>query len=272
MERWLRVFALSCLLAVTVHAGLARAQLDAPGPAGPADDPAEPVYTRTLDHGLWHDVLATHVNDRGELDYARLLDSPGDLQRLDDYLAWLHTADLSGTSPHERIAFWINAYNALAVRAALDHYPLDSVRAIEAFFIRDRQVVAGNSVSLNEIENDLLRYAFPNEPRVHFALSTLSRGSPALRPEAYTGERLEAQLEEQARRYVLETTTIRPNAMEIELGPMFDWFGRDFAPVGGVRAFVAALLPGDSAAQLRNEALVLVYGDFDWRLNDVSER
>lgn len=241
------------------------------GEAGTGDGTAEPVYTRTLDHSVLDSVLAAHVNGDGEVDYAGLLDSPGDLQRLEDYLAWLETAELSGTSPQERIAFWINAYNAIALRAALDDYPLESVRNVEAFFIRDRQLVAGSTLGLNDIENDQLRTLYPNEPRIHFALSTLSRGSPVLRNEAYTGARLDEQLREQATRYIAATTFVRPNVMEIELGPMFEWFGHDFEPVGGVRTFVAGHVSGDLAAHLRNESLVFVYGDFDWRLNEARE-
>src|SRR5262252_7108738 len=137
-------------------------------------------------HGAWSALLARRVSD-GWVDYAgwKRADQPA----LESYLARLEQIDRScfdRFSNAERLAFWINAYNAYTVRIILDHYPVKSIRSIgllpmAAFrtsFIR-LPAHRGGSLSLGELENEILRREF-HEPRVHFAINCASRSCPAL--------------------------------------------------------------------------------------------
>jgi hypothetical protein len=135
----------------------------------------------------------------------------------------------------------------------------------------------GRKVSLDDIEHAMLRAPGRyDEPRLHFALNCASIGCPALREEAYTAERLEAQLEAQAVRFMADRTRNRWNAARgrLELSKIFDWFGDDFRAGGGsLAAFVArhadrlADAPADRE-RLRSGRVDIAFLDYDWSLND----
>ena len=226
--------------------------------------PAE--RTGTFDHQLWDSIVTTNVTESGGFDYGGLLGSADQLLSLETYLAEIAGADLTPLSDEARLAFWINAYNAYTVRGVLDNYPFDSVLNVEGFFDRISYSVAGGEYTLNEIENEQIRPVF-NEPRIHFAVNCASRGCPPLRGEAFTGGDLERQLEEQSVSFVRANCQYRANEMAIHLSKIFEWFGADFAGVGGVREFVASRLDADDAAAVRLESNSLVFVDYDWELN-----
>jgi len=223
-------------------------------------------------HAAWSAVLARWV-DHGEVDYAGLgRDGRADL---DAYLATLSGAcsqDYEGWTEAEKIAFWINAYNAFTIRLILDHYPVASIRKIGwlpgAAFRQDfipMPGLKGRTISLNEIEHGTLRSAF-HEPRIHFALVCASRSCPVLRSEAYRGADLDRQLEDQARAFLRDPTKNRFDAATgtLYLSAIFDWFGDDFrSAAGSVPAFVGRYLdikPDPSVS--------VVFLPYDWSLND----
>src|SRR5262245_61766217 len=163
-------------------------------------------------HARWTALLARRV-DQGRVDYAGL--ARDDQAALDTYLATLSgtcAADYERWTQAERIAFWLNAYNAFTVRLVLDHYTLASIRQIgwlplAAF--RERFIpmedIKGDVISLNDIEHGTLRSEF-HEPRIHFALVCAARSCPALRPEAYRGADLDQQLDDQGRTFLRDPT------------------------------------------------------------------
>jgi hypothetical protein len=228
------------------------------------EEPAEP--TGTFDHTAWNGIASTYVTEQGRFDYTGLAASTEDLDALDAYLGAVAEASLSDLSEAEKLAFWINAYNANTVKGVLDNRPLDSVMNAEGFFDSVTIRVAGLDLTLNDLENERIRAVF-QEPRIHFAVNCASLGCPPLRPAAFTGAMLEQQLEEQAHAFVRSTSQYRANEMEVHLSRIFEWFGGDFDATGGVRAFVASHLDDDEAAAVRIEANVLVFTDYDWQLN-----
>jgi hypothetical protein len=155
-------------------------------------------------------LLATRVNQRGMVYYQGLKANP---QRLHAFLAAL--ADLSPEtyqkwSEPEKTALWINAYNALTLKAIIDHYPIraslfkslvyprNSIRQIPGVWDGLRFPVMGKKMTLDEIEHGVLRQEF-NEPRIHLALVCAALGCPPLRTEPYEGAKLDRQLNDQAR-------------------------------------------------------------------------
>lgn len=224
-------------------------------------------------HAAWSAILARHVRD-GRVDYAGL-------QR-DDAALNAYLATLSGTcaaeyprwTDAERIAFWINAYNAFTVRLILDHYPIASIRRIgwlPGAAFRERFIpmpgLKGGVISLNDIEHGTLRSAF-REPRIHFALVCAARSCPMLRDEAYRGADLDRQLDEQGRVFLRDPRKNRVDvpARTLYLSRIFDWFADDFvAQSGSVAAFVAPYLP-DVGEPLTGFSVEFL--DYDWTLND----
>ncbi len=224
-------------------------------------------------HARWTVILRRYV-DAGRVDYAGLQRDGSRL--LDDYLAVLSgacAADYQRWTKNEKIAFWINAYNAFAVRLILDHYPITSIRRIgwlplAAF--RQKFIpmagLKGGVISLDDIENGTLRSAF-REPRVHFALVCAARSCPALRSEAYRGADLERQLDEQGRGFLGDAAKNRFEAdrRTLYLSPIFKWFRADFEQASGTLvAFIAPYLP----AIANGPEPTIEFLDYDWSLND----
>lgn len=226
-------------------------------------------------HSAWTAILKRRVTN-GAVDYASL--QREDRGALDAYLATLSGAcaqDYETWTKPARIAFWINAYNAFTVQLILDHYPIASIRKIgwlpgAAFreqFI-PMQGLKDGTISLNDIEHGTLRRAF-DEPRIHFALVCASRSCPALRTEAYRAADLDAQLEDQARAFLHDTTKNRFDTATrtLHLSSIFDWFHEDFeVAAGSVPAFVARYLDTRPDPTVRVEFL-----DYDWQLNDRND-
>lgn len=222
--------------------------------------------TPEFDHSDWATVLYGCVGD-GDFNYDNLINDQVLRGALDSYLATVASASLAGMSDAEKLAFWINAYNAYVVKGVLDNWPLDSVLSVEGFFDTVDYTVASRELTLNEIENEQIRPVF-NEPRIHFAVNCASVGCPPISAQPYLGRTLDAQLEAQAVAYIERTTTVDENLMRIGLSKIFEWFSGDFGGVDGVREFVAQRhTAGDS---IRNGRNLLVFIDYDWALNGAN--
>ncbi|WP_456425399.1 DUF547 domain-containing protein [Rhodocaloribacter sp.] len=234
-----------------------------------------------FDHSRFGEILATFVDARGRVDYAGLKRSGA----LDPYLALLDAATPEAMPPNERLAFWINVYNAWTLRLILDHYPVRSIKRITPVRLPgislylpklnspwEYRIVraGGRRLTLNEVEHEIIRKAF-DEPRIHFALVCAARSCPKLRREAFTGPRLDAQLDDQARDFLHDAAKNRiPDAPGvIRLSSIFRWFRRDFARDDrGLQAFLAPYFDGDVRERLRRGAYRVRYLRYDWRLNE----
>lgn len=222
----------------------------------------------TFDHSGYDQLVADHVDSAGFVDYAGLTDSEA---KLDAYLDGLANAPLDNLGRDERLALLINAYNAFTLRLILDHFPIGSIRDIPSAERWDakRWVLAGETYSLDQIEHGLIRPNF-REPRIHFALVCAAIGCPPLRAEAYTGERLEHQLETQTRfthgnerwlRYERGNATI-------ELTALYEWYAGDFEQVAGSVLEYARRYSEDLATDLAAGHVPTVrHLDYDWSLN-----
>jgi len=185
-----------------------------------------------------------------------------------DYDTWTHD---------QKLALWINAYNAYTVKLILDHYPLTSIRSIgllpgaafrETFI--PLETLRGSALSLEDIEHEILRKEF-REPRIHFAIVCASKSCPTLRSEAYRATTLDAQLTEAARGFVSDSSKNRYDAASrtLRLSPIFDWFEEDFERSSQtLPAFVARYAEPATAAALTSGGDVRVeFLDYDWSLN-----
>ena len=126
----------------------------------------------------------------------------------------------------DKLAYWINAYNALTIDLILRHYPLKSIKDIKKPWDQRYWKLGNKWYSLNEIEHDILRKM--KEPRIHFAIVCASYSCPKLQNEAYEASRLEEQLTNAAKTFINdpEKNTITPD--KIALSKIFAWFDKDF--------------------------------------------
>ena len=206
------------------------------------------------------------------VDYAALAEDPSYRAALADFA----NADPAALpSDGDRMAFWINAYNLLAIETVVDRRPIASIKDGGSFLfpIWKKKVgrVAGRDLSLDDVEHGILRKDFA-EPRVHFAVVCASLSCPDLRAEPYEGARLDAQLDDQAARFLGNPTKgmrLSADGKAAAVSAIFKWFAGDFDRVGGVAAFLRAKAPPELKPRMSAlEDAGLSYLDYDWSLND----
>ena len=231
----------------------------------------------TFDHSAFDQVLATHVDDTGMVDYAALKAHRS--EHLDPYLEQLAETDVDALSPDETLALWINAYNALTLAFMLDHYPVDSIwettpgetaaTTEENPFEQPVGTVAGRSYTLDEIEHNEIDAHF-DDPRFHFAIVCAAVSCPPLRVEAYTGDQLDTQLHDQAVRFIHDHPDNRISSSDdtIHVSTVFEWFIHDFGgDTDGIQAYLAPFFEGTVRKQLEEAAFHVEFTDYDWTIN-----
>lgn len=265
----------------------------APAPAGAAG-PRSGAFSYD-DYAV---VLRTYVDDRGMVNYKGL---KANREKLDAFvLAMAHLDPIvyGKWSEQEKVAFWINAYNALVLKNIIDHYPIKpslfklvvypkhSIWHISGVWKKLKHPVMGRAMSLDEIEHETLRKDF-NEPRLHVSIVCAAIGCPPLRNEPFTGERLEAQLDDQARRFLENPQNFRidRDRRRVYLSSIFKWFGQDFVnPYGteelynghgesaqAVLNFVSRYIGREDRDYLAMKPYIIHYTDYDWSLNEQRE-
>jgi hypothetical protein len=252
------------------------------------------VHAQSFDHNHapWTTLLRKYVVVLGGGTASRLryADMAADHAALKAYLASLSAvsaAAFGAFSKPQKMALLINAYNAFTVELILTRYPkLTSIKdlgsLVQSPWKRKFVPLLGNMVSLDTIEQDMLRARGRyDDPRIHFAVNCASIGCPPLREEAYVAERLDVQLDEQARRFLSDRSRNRwnPDTQKLEVSKIFDWYSEDFRlghrGITSVQAFLAryaeqlADAPGDRE-RIRHQRAGLAYVDYDWSLNDAT--
>jgi len=267
IPRWLQ--RRSRLARELLKAGLVTALLAS---ALPVDAMADDAYARLLKAHVRPGVVSgIRLN---LVDYRAVKADPA----FDAALAALaETKSTSLATGAERLAFWMNAYNLLAIKAVLDQYPTASIRDGGGLFTpvwrKKVGVVGGATYALDEIEHGILRKTF-KEPRVHFAIVCASLSCPDLRPEPFEGSRLDAQLGEQTVAFLSNPAKglqPGPDGKTARVSSIFKWFSGDFEGAGGPAAFIRAQSSPDVAGRIR--ALTdagLSYLGYDWSLNDTA--
>lgn len=233
-----------------------------------AESPAKPA---AFDHSVFNELLIKHVDADGWVDYTGLKEHA---VKLDHYIASLADAPSDDLDRDEKLALLINAYNAFTLRLILDHYPVKSIMDIPEAKRWDavRWELAGKEFSLNQIEHELIRPKF-KEPRIHFALVCAAYSCPKLRNEAYTGEKLEAQLSDQTAYTHSHDRWFRFDRAgnAVYLTALYDWYGGDFKSVAdSVLDYVADQVPELRTAIDAGQTPKVRWLDYDWKLNDVS--
>lgn len=232
---------------------------------------AWPALAETaFDHSSYDALLSRYVAN-GRVNYAAWKCAPADLAALDSYLARLGAASLEGRTRPDRLAFYLNAYNAITLKSILDAYPVASIKRIPRVWSRRNWRVAGEEVSLDDIEHARIRPVF-RDPRVHFALVCASKGCPPLASRAFTAADVDSQLEACARAYLSAPANVQIDLARrrLTVSKLFSWYGDDFtALTGTIPAFVALYRDDPSeAAALRAGRWQVRYSDYDWTLNE----
>jgi hypothetical protein len=240
-------------------------------------------------------VLQEIVNQEGLVNYPGLKADPKKLAGFLQALAQVPPEDFKKWPVPQQIALWINAYNSLTLKAIIDHYPIkasfwrslkfprNSIRQIPGVWTDLKFPVMGQRMTLDEIEHGILRQKF-NEPRIHMALVCAAMGCPPLRSEPYVGDKLNDQLNDQARRFLADPKKFKidRNEGQVALSPIFKWFGEDFIRTYGTNAGFSRFQPKERAVlnfiqnylsaadqeYLFKGDYAISYLGYDWSLNE----
>lgn len=243
------------------------------------------------------EVLTTYVDDQGMVHYRGLKARPQKLNAFVTRIGNLSRDTYNTWDQKERVAFWINAYNAITLKAIIRNYPIksswakslkypkNSIRQISGVWDKLKFKVRERSMTLDGIEHDTLREYF-NEPRIHVALVCAAMGCPPLRNEPYVGEKLDVRLDDQTRKFLRSRKKLRIDrgAGRVYLSPIFKWFGEDFIKTYGtsreftdhgreeraVLNFVSRYLDEGDKEFLSKKRYKIKYLDYNWSLNERS--
>jgi hypothetical protein len=270
--------------------------------------PKKPSFTFSLkaeesksfdhSHSIYDSLLKKYVRG-GRVYYKGLKNSPEEFEIYLSKLGSVNERDYANWSREEKLAFWINAYNAFTIKAVIDNYPINgsvfsfyprnSIRQIDGVWDKLQFQAVGKTVTLEEIEHEILRTQF-NEPRIHFAIACASLGCPDLRSEAYKAGKINEQLEIASTEFInnpQKGVRIDPDDDVVKISKIFKWFGEDFINSFGntqlfndrdtkeraVLDFITNHLKSDEGrAFLERNQFKISYLHYDWSLNESSDQ
>lgn len=249
-----------------------------------------PAYAFDQSYDAWTQLLQRHVQvidggNASRVDYAGMLQDRTPLDAFTASLSAVTAAQFHAWPRAAREAFLINAYNAFTVQLILSHDPkLKSIKDIGGWFHSPWQIdffsLLGHKTHLDAIEERLRKPGHFDDPRIHFAINCASIGCPMLRLQAYDAKHLDAQLQDQLRRFLSDHSRNRydSKSQTLQVSKIFDWYSDDFAhgwhditSVKQLLAKHAALLTNDPTAQtkIRAEKIPVTFLPYDWSLNRV---
>ncbi len=227
-------------------------------------------------------ILKEYVNDQGLVDYKRLKENRQQLDEFNAAIGAVTPNTYNSWRDSEKIAFLINAYNSLTLESIIDNYPTKSIRRIPGVWKIRKFDVAGEKMTLDYIEHQILRKEF-NEPGIHVGLVCAAISCPPLRREVYTGELLEKQLDDQARQFLGGSQGFKIDSQNntVYLSSIFKWFGEDFEKTYGQTENIKGLnkretsiinyarqyVDYDAQQFLEKGGYQVKYSNYDWSLN-----
>ena len=230
----------------------------------PKAEPPPKEQLKVLKGVALYDDLLKRYCKAGRVDYDGIKAQAS--KQLDDYIKYIGGRGLPG-SRAAKLAFYINAYNALVIKMVVDRSPgFKGVMTVPGFFKKQRNAVAGRKVTLDELENKLIRPTF-KEPRIHFALVCGARSCPPLRCRAFSAGGLNRTLEGLTKRFINGRHGVRLNKTgEHQISKLFKWYQQDFdAASGSVGKYLARYHSSAAGALAKQQSFK--YLDYSWALN-----
>jgi len=190
-----------------------------------------------------------------KVNYVAIKKNPNEL---DELLKIVANYDLAKEEDSNK-AFLINAYNLLVIKGITVKFPVKSPLDIAGFFDKTLYTVSSKKVTLNEIENKMLRAKY-NDARLHFVLVCGAIGCPPIIPEAYLPETLDAKLDQQTIMALNNPNFIKENGNKIQISQLFEWYKVDFKnkEIDFINSFRETKL---------NPKSKFTYYPYDWSLN-----
>ncbi len=213
------------------------------------------------DHDSWDQLLKKYVDEEGNVNYTGFKNNVADLNVYLETLA--QNPPSSSWGKNEKLAYYINLYNAATVKLIVDNYPLKSIKDIPNRWEKEWISIGGETISLNDIEHKILRKM--NEPRIHFAINCASESCPKLLNTAFKAQNIEKLLSKATVDFVNDKKRNRFENETAELSRIFKWFKSDFTKKASLLEYINVYLdnPIDKNAKVE-------YLDYDWSLNETK--
>ena len=236
--------------------------------------------TTAIDHSQWQAVLdkylKTHDSNINRVDYKALQADGAD--QLNDYLDSLFDIDPREYNKKEQFAYWVNLYNAATAALIIENYPVESITKIKdsilAFGPWDQQwlEIGDEVLSLNDVEHRILRPIWKDN-RIHYAVNCASLSCPNLSPLAFTSQNTEIQLKNLANDYINHPRGVSVINDRLHVSSIYDWYKGDFG--NNNQELLEHFLQHadhDLKSQLLNLKNPSYKDDYDWQLNDLSQK
>ena len=221
--------------------------------------PPKSIKTETFSHQRWSNLLEKHVSISGNVDYKNFREDKISLAIYIDALT--HAENIEDWSKEEKLAFWINAYNALTIDLIIKNYPVKSIKDIKNPWEQRLWQFGDKWYNLEDIEHKILRKM--DEPRIHFAIVCASYSCPKLQNTAFTAGNLEQQLTLATQEFLSDTNRNEISENTLKLSKIFRWFDKDFEQNGSLIDFLNKYSNVTISAKAK-----ISYKDYNWDLND----
>ncbi|MBA6315253.1 DUF547 domain-containing protein [Cellulophaga baltica] len=212
-------------------------------------------------HAEWNTLLGKYVDQKGNVNYKGFKKDAFALSTYLDSLA--KNAPTDQWSKDEKLAYYINLYNAATVKLILDNYPVKSIKDIKSPWDQEWVKIGNKTYSLGTIEHKILRKM--NEPRIHFAINCASYSCPKLENTAYLPATMEAQLQKATFSFINDTTRNTISENELQLSNIFKWYKSDFTTKVSLQEYIKPY----SKIAISTNAKVK-YLDYNWSLNEIK--
>jgi hypothetical protein len=209
-------------------------------------------------HYIWDNLLQTHVGMDGKVNYKGFIRDSAQLNMYLNLLSQNHPDDLTR---NDKIAFWINAYNAYTVKLIVQNYPVKTIMDLDKGKVWDRKWINLNrkTLSLNDIEHNILFKFYP-DARYHFALVCAAKSCPPLYNNAWEGQTLEDNLQKRTKIFIGDTNFNHISSNSLTLSKLFDWYRSDFKDI-------IAFINQFQMTKVSKDALI-TFNEYDWDLNE----
>ncbi len=222
------------------------------------------AQSNKFDHSIFDALLSVNVDENGMVDYTAFNNN----NEFNKYIRAIESADISGLTKGEKLAFYINAYNATVIKNVIDHLPINSPMDVDGFFNKTKHTFAGKEITLDELEH---KYALKIEPVLsHFGLVCAAFSCPKLIRAAYDGESVFKQLEENGRIYFNDSDKNRLDRENniLYLSEIVKWFQDSFVKkYGSLKETAIHFMNDDNSVFLMNKEVSVKYLKYNWKLN-----
>ncbi|MCH7516180.1 MAG: DUF547 domain-containing protein [Bacteroidetes bacterium] len=222
------------------------------------------AQSNKFDHSIFDALLKEYVDESGMVNYPAFVKN----QKFATYLKAIENADIIKLTNEDKLAFYINAYNATVIKNVLDHWPINSPMDVDGFFNKIKHTIAGKEITLDELEH---QYTLKIEPVLsHFGLVCAAVSCPKIIRAAYEGESVFKQLEENGRIYFNDSDKNRLDRENniLYLSEIFKWFGKSFKKkYGSLKNTAAHFMNDEDRIFLTNNAALVKYLKYNWKLN-----